>query len=95
MHVDKTSEIKVINITDDEEVIEYIIVECNQFEIVTKSIFVASEKPLTWREKYCKISDISLALGTLEILKFFGNWRNEQNSGIRLKLWTPSQAYQT
>lgn len=31
MHVDKTSEIKVIKITDDEEVIENIIIECNQF----------------------------------------------------------------
>ena len=72
MHVDKNSEIKVVNITDDEEVIENIIVECNQFEIVAKSIFVASEKPVTWREKYCMISDISLTLGTLEILKFFG-----------------------
>ena len=47
MHVDKNSEIKVVNITDDEEVIENIIVECNQFEIVAKSIFVASEKPVT------------------------------------------------
>lgn len=46
MHVDKTSEIKVIKITDDEEVIENIIVECNQFEIEAKSIFVASEKPV-------------------------------------------------
>ena len=31
MHVDKTSKIKVIKITDDEEVIENIIIECNQF----------------------------------------------------------------
>ena len=46
MHVDKTSEIKVIKITDDEEVIENIIVECNQFETEAKSIFVASEKPV-------------------------------------------------
>ena len=46
MHVDKTSEIKVIKITDDEEVIENIIVECNQFEIEAKSIFVVSEKPV-------------------------------------------------
>ena len=63
MHVDKTSEIKVIKITDDEEVIENIIVECNQFEIAAKSIFVASEKSLIWREKYCMISDISLNKG--------------------------------
>ena len=47
MHVVKTSEIKVINITDDEEVIENVIVQCNQFEIETKSIFADSEKSVT------------------------------------------------